>query len=80
MEPYLFFSIGDLAVLTPRILSADAGDDWTLQEAILESGEEAVEQPEGEAEEDSDKQGIKTLAFRMLRLQRPQFCDGENTS
>jgi len=31
MEPYLFFFfIGDLAVLTLRILSVDVGDDWTL--------------------------------------------------
>lgn len=49
MEPYLFFSIGDLAVLILRILLADAGDDWTLQKATLESGREAVEQSEEEA-------------------------------
>lgn len=49
MEPSLFFSIGDLAVLILRILSADAGDDWTLQKATLESGREAVEQSEEEA-------------------------------
>lgn len=46
----------------------------------MESGKEAVKQSEGEAEKNNDKRGTKTLAFRMLRLQRPQICYGENTS
>lgn len=36
-----------------------------------------MEQSEGEAGKNSDKQGTKTLAFRTLRLQRPKFRDGE---
>lgn len=62
------FFIGDLAALYSEDSIADAGDDWTLQRATLESGKEPVEHSEGEAEKNNDKQDTKILEFRLLRL------------
>lgn len=46
-----------LIILILSILSADEGDDWTFHKATMKSGREAVEQAEGEAKKDDDKEG-----------------------
>lgn len=76
IQPYRLFSIGDLAVSILRVLSADEGDDCTLQSVYMESGKEAVGQSEEIAERNNDKQVTKILEFRMLRLHRHQYGDG----
>ena len=43
----------------------------------MEPGKEAVEQSEEVAGKNNDKQGTKTLEFRMVRLRRRHFRDGE---
>lgn len=54
-NPYVGGSL--LIILILSILSADEGDDWTFHKATMKSGREAVEQAEGEAKKDDDKEG-----------------------
>lgn len=72
-----FSLVGDLIVLILSILSDDEGDDWTLQRPSIVSGKEAVDQAEEVAKKDNDKQGTKTLEFRILRLQSRHFYGDE---